>query len=136
MGDSQIASQNYAFVVQQAMNETNNYKKLRLVHTCLHFVELEEPKPFEKFHRKIDALILNNDFMRQLTMNQHIKDNPAMAVEYLGQDMLGGDDNFKYDPKFEDFLNQLNAEMDIYLAQAFKEVTSEGEEIDFSGGVT
>lgn len=128
-----VQNQNYAIIVSQAISEKDNYKRLRLVHTCLHFIKMESKK-YDKFHKMIDHLITNVNYIRKLEKNQNIKNNDAMAVEYLGEDMEGGDNNFIYDIEFEQQLNLINLKIDEYLADAFIEVTKEGEQIDFSTG--
>lgn len=131
--EESLQNQNYAIIVQQAISEKDNYKRLRLVHTCLHFIQLESKK-FDKFHHLIDKLITNVDYIRRLEKNQNIKSNDAMAVEYLGKDFLGGDTNFLYDEEFENNLNLINQKMDEYLAAALIEVTKSGDQIEFGTG--
>lgn len=121
-----------SLVIQQAVNEENLFKKLRMTHIILHSLNLDkEPK---KFHNLINQLIQNEDFMRKLLKNAKVKENPVTAIEYLGRDYLGGDPNYNYDVDFENYLNELNEQIDEYLGKALAAMTKLEEEISLGIG--
>jgi ribosomal protein L17 len=117
--------------VQEAINQENLFKKLRLTHIIMHSINLTEKKANE-LHKRIEEMLTDIDFMRKLKLNSKIKDNDITAIEYLGKDYRGGDENMVFDAEFESILTELEKRIDEYLGMVLTELTKGEDDIKFT----
>lgn len=115
-------------IVQQAVNETNFYKKLRLTHIINHSFS-SSMKKHNELHKYIDKMLSDTDFMRKLKLNTTIKQNDQTSIEYYGKDYLGGDENLQFDKEFEDILTEIENKIDEYLGHILTELSKGGDDI-------
>jgi hypothetical protein len=118
-------------IVQEAINQENLFKKLRLTHIIMHSINLTEKKANE-LHKRIEEMLTDIDFMRKLKLNSKIKDNDITAIEYLGKDYRGGDENMVFDAEFESILTELEKRIDEYLGMVLTELTKGEDDIKFT----
>jgi hypothetical protein len=121
--------------VTLAVNEENLYKKLRLTNIvlCSMNQSIITETNATKYHKNLRELLKSSDFLRKLKLNATIKENPASAIEYLGKDYIGGDENYVFDEDFEDFLTTLKMETEEVLGRIVKELSKPVDAIDFGG---
>lgn len=115
-------------LIQQAINETNLYKKIRITHTINHAFDTES-KVHKDLHKYLDKILANTNFMRKLKLNCTIKENDQTAIEYYGKDYLGGDDNLQFDQEFEEILIEIENKVEEYLGFILKEISNKGDGI-------
>jgi len=118
-------------IVQEAINQENLFKKLRLTHIIMHSVSITEKKAAE-LHKRVEEMLTDIDFMRKLKLNSKIKDNDITAIEYLGKDYRGGDENMVFDAQFESILTELEKRIDEYLGTVLIELTKGEDDIKFT----
>jgi len=118
-------------IVQEAINQENLFKKLRLTHIIQHSVNIED-KRAKELHKRIEEMLTDIDFMRKLKLNSKIKDNDITAIEYLGKDYRGGDENMVFDAQFESILTELEKRIDEYLGMVLTQLTRAEDDISFT----
>lgn len=118
-----------------AVNEENLYKKLRLTNIVLHSMNqsILTATKTDEYHLKLKDLISDSEFLRKLKLNATIKENPASAIEYLGKDYIGGDENYVFDTRFEDFLTEFKMETDEALGKIVKELSKPLQSVNYGG---
>jgi hypothetical protein len=120
-------------IVQQAINEQDLYKKIRLTHIILHCIEIEEhKKQITQFHHYLEELNENVVVMRKLLLNSKIKEQPETAIFYLGKDYLGSDEDMIFNTDFEIFLANLLTRTEEFLGLVLQNITQQEEDISFS----
>jgi hypothetical protein len=127
MGEDGQQSQVH-IIVQQAINETNIYKKIRLTHIINHSFTTENKK-HNDLHKYLDKMLTDTSFMRKLKLNTTIKQNDQTSIEYYGKDYLGGDENLQFDQEFEDILTEVENKIDEYLGFVLTELSKGGDDV-------
>jgi hypothetical protein len=127
LGQKQDQSQ-VTTLVQQAVSETNPYKKVRMCHTINHAFSAQDKK-HKELHKYLDKMLTDTNFMRKLKLNSTIKGNDLTAIEYYGKDYLGGDENLMFDQDFEDILTEIENRIDEYLGYVLIELNKGGDDI-------
>jgi hypothetical protein len=129
-------SQIYTLINSIAV-EHNLSKKLRMFHILMHSIDKDVAKKVkgEKYHQKMHQIFSDVMFMQQLKLNSELKEHPDSAIEYLGKDYRGGDENLQFKPEFEAILDSLQVETDELLGEIIKEYAKSEEGLSFSSAV-
>jgi len=120
--------------INQAVNEKDLHQKLLLTHIIMHSLTMEESKKAKELHKYLDEIRSNISFMRMLKLNSTIKNNEITAIEYLGKDYEGGDENMRYNEDFESLLLTVETKIEEYLGEIIKNITKTEEGISFGIG--
>jgi hypothetical protein len=118
--------------INQAVNESDVHQKLLLTHIIMHSLTIEESKKAKELHKYLDNIRSDLSFMRMLKLNSTIKKNEITAIEYLGKDYRGGDDNMRYNAEFEELLLTIETKIEEYLGEIIKTITKIEDGISFN----